>query len=208
MQSDVFDEDYYERGLESGKSCYESYRWIPELTMALAMTIIDHLGIKRGQSILDYGCAKGYLVKAFRLLGRMAHGVDISEYAISHSNEYCSNINSILFLPEKPNFDFVIAKDVFEHIQPEELKMELIWIRYHSKNLFVIVPLGKNGQYNSPKNNLDITHVICEDETWWKEFFVYNGWKVEDCRFEIKGIKDSYEHTKKAHGFFILSSKS
>ena len=75
-EESVYNESYFERGLESGLSLYQNYRWIPELTIPMAMTIIDFLGIKRHQTILDFGCAKGFLVKAFRLLYRSAYGVD------------------------------------------------------------------------------------------------------------------------------------
>ncbi len=49
---EFYDRDYYERGLASGKSNYDNYRWIPELTFPMAMTIIDVLGIRRGDRVL------------------------------------------------------------------------------------------------------------------------------------------------------------
>lgn len=70
----MYDREYFEYGVETGKSNYQNYRWIPELTIPMAMTIIDLLGIKPNESVLDYGCAKGYLVKALRMLHRNAWG--------------------------------------------------------------------------------------------------------------------------------------
>ena len=52
----------------------------------MAQVIIDYLDIHRGQKILDIGCAKGYLVKALRWLGRDAYGFDISDYALEKSD--------------------------------------------------------------------------------------------------------------------------
>ncbi len=207
---DKFDEDYYERGLETGKSCYQNYRWIPELTIPMAASLIDYLDIKRGQTVLDYGCAKGYLVKAWRWLGREAWGMDISSYAIENSGikEYCLLKRGYLFLSLDtpiPKFDFCIAKDVFEHIQESNLSHILKIIPCDT--LFVIVPLGKEGEYYAFSNNLDDTHIICEDEVWWRMFFDKNGWEQIRFAFDVPGIKESYKGCNKAHGFFTLRRK-
>ena len=85
--SDVFDEDYFLRGRQTGKSLYVDYRWLPELTVPMVSAIVSHLGIEPDHTILDYGCARGYVVKAFRQLGYKAFGVDISEWAIRNADE-------------------------------------------------------------------------------------------------------------------------
>ncbi len=87
MGKEEFDRDYFERGIASGKSLYENYRWIPELTIPMAMTYIDTLGLKKEDRILDFGCAKGYVVKALRMLHRKAWGCDVSDYAIESSDQ-------------------------------------------------------------------------------------------------------------------------
>lgn len=211
---DIFDADYFERGIESGKSCFRNYRWIPEMTIPMVMTIIDKLGIKRGQKVLDFGCAKGYVVKAFRLLHRDAYGVDVSKYAIDNCDK---DIQPYLFLnPEKgitvkvgTEFDFCIAKDVFEHIPQRDLVDTLLLLSVITEVLFVCVPLGKNGIYNAPTNQFDVTHIICEDEVWWSDIFVNNGWELEEFTFRVDGIKDSYySKYPTAHGFFTLRSKN
>lgn len=81
----LYDQSYYEHGIESGISLYSNYRWLPELTIPLAARIIEYLQIGVEDSILDFGCAKGYLIKAFRLLHRNAYGFDISSYAIDNA---------------------------------------------------------------------------------------------------------------------------
>jgi SAM-dependent methyltransferase len=209
---EVYDADYFQRGVETGKSCYQNYRWIPELTIPMAMTMIDFLGIKRGDTVLDYGCAFGYLVKAFRLLGRHAFGVDISQYAIGNADpavkQYCFlRINGVNFLTGNgfvDCFDFCIGKDVFEHISEQELKFVLSWI--DAKIMFAVIPLGDEFLgFHAPVNNRDITHVICRDEEWWSRMFEQNGWTVTDFRFQVAGIKDSYYNKyPQAHGFFTL----
>jgi hypothetical protein len=204
MNKNYFDRDYYERGIESGKSLYQNYRWMPEQTIPMAMTIIDYLDIKRGEKILDFGCAFGYLVKAFRLLYRDAWGFDISNYALSkidsETTPFCSPTDVL-----SESFDYCIAKDVFEHMNESEIRSRLKKIK--SKVLFAIIPLGESIKgYNAPSNNLDRSHIICENEFWWIDFFNSTGyWNVTDFRFRVDGIKDSYyEKFPNSHGFFVL----
>ena len=79
----MYNRDYYESGIENGISGYRNYRWMPELTIRMAHCLIQDLSIDKSHSVLDYGCAKGFLVKALRLLDIDAFGLDVSEYAIS-----------------------------------------------------------------------------------------------------------------------------
>jgi len=153
-----YDETYYENGIAAGVSCYENYRWLPELTIPLCAEMCEILEIKPTDTILDFGCAKGYMVKAFRLLHRQAFGYDISQYAkdnacIELEDEYTDY------------YQWVIAKDVFEHLMYTELDHVLSSLA--CDNIFVVVPLGRNGKYVNPDDEKDKTHIIRENRTWW-----------------------------------------
>jgi SAM-dependent methyltransferase len=211
-----YDSDYYERGIETGKSCYSNYRWMPEQTFAMAMTIIDYLNIKRGDTVLDFGCSKGFLVKALNILYRDAWGVDVSNYAIEQcdsqvknkcilkSNEPLMDSWQIANYPKM--FDFCIAKDVFEHIEQDDLRQTLLSI--NANQMLAIVPLGEDGIYRAPSNNMDQSHVICENEYWWASLFECNGWRLKKITLKIPGIKDSYyDKYPTSHGFFILGKQ-
>lgn len=141
----LYDEDYYERGLEKGISCYSNYRWIPELTIPMAATLIEYLNIKPSDLVLDFGCAKGYLVKAMRLLHRKAYGFDISDYAREEAPE---DVKEYVYGPEwkqDRKYQWCIAKDVFEHIPYEMIQHWLKSIRKTCEHLFAAVPLGEDG---------------------------------------------------------------
>jgi 2-polyprenyl-3-methyl-5-hydroxy-6-metoxy-1,4-benzoquinol methylase len=198
----IYEEDYYEHGLETGLSNYQNYRWIPELTIPMAMTIVDFLSITPDETILDYGCAKGYLVKALRWLNRDAYGYDISSYAIRNSDEeikkYLSGNCSML----ERYFDYIICKDVLEHIPEDELKRLLM--TFKGKVLFSVIPLGEEGEYIAPPNGKDKSHIICKNSDWWLNLFKECNWRHVYTSFKIKGIKDSYyELYPKAHLFTI-----
>ena len=68
FSGEFFDENYFEKGRETGKSWYENYRWMPQRSFREALAIIDCLELNEKSYVLDVGCSKGYLVKALREL--------------------------------------------------------------------------------------------------------------------------------------------
>lgn len=202
----LYDEEYYECGIESGKSCYTNYRWIPELTIPLAYHLVSTLSIKKKETILDFGCAKGYLVYALRLLNFNAYGYDISQYAISSAPEeikrflYSSNICT--------HYDWILSKDVFEHLPYEIIGRELQNLKKYCRNMFCIVPLGQNGKYIIPAYELDTTHVIRESSEWWAQLFEQSGFIVKNSGYRVEHIKENWAKWEKGNGYFILESEA
>ena len=193
-----YDADYFERGIQSGKSCFENYRWIVELTIPMAMVIIDYLGIKRGETILDYGCAKGYLVKALRWLGRDAWGYDISQYAIDHADPEIKNYVSAYHNGHEAA-KYIIMKDILEHLNESDIIRLLRSIK--SDTIFAVIPLGDGEKFNIPQFEQDITHVTRQTESWWCQIFRHGGWVITDTTNRIPGIKDHWSHVKDGHIF-------
>jgi len=205
----LFDEEYYERGIPSGRSCYVNYRWIPELTIPMAVRIIEHAGIKQGQRILDFGCAKGYLVKALRLLGYDAYGVDISEYALASAPE---DVREYLYgdVPQDllqlcGTFDWIIAKDVLEHIPYEALGNILSELCVVGQNMWAAIPLGFSGTYRVPAYELDQTHVIREPLEWWIRMMEKLHWQVDSAVYHVPGIKENWSQWPQGNGFIKAS---
>jgi SAM-dependent methyltransferase len=200
---ELYDKDYYEHGIETGKSNYQNYRWIPELTIPMAMTIIDFLQIAKGEMVLDFGCAKGYLVKALRMLHRNAWGVDISSYALSFADpEIRSFLVNDLNKLDGLNFKYIICKDVLEHITEFDLRKLLI--SFKARKLFSVIPLGDNGVFVAPSNQTDVTHITCRPRDWWLTLFEETGWSCTYESLRVDGIKDSYyDKYPDAHLFTI-----
>jgi len=215
INESIYNEDYYERGLALGLSGYLNYSWMPELTLKMVHFFITELNIKQSDIVLDYGCAKGYIVKAFRLLNINCFGVDISDYAIkyvdSSVNDFCYKINGCSsILLENKNIDWLIAKDVFEHINHSELVTLLNNLSKTVKNIFVVVPLSVDDfceRYIIEEYENDITHVIRKSASWWNNLFVENEWQVTNFSNKFIGCKENWSHSHNGNGFFILSNK-
>ena len=105
LAQELYDREYFENGIITGKSCYQNYRWMPETTIKMAFNIIKYLHLPEGARFLDFGCAKGYLVKALRLLDIDAYGCDVSKYTIemadAESQDYCKLVTDSSILPFK-----------------------------------------------------------------------------------------------------------
>lgn len=207
---EIYDRTYFEDGLATGKSLYNGFRWMPERSCREAMAIIDALYIKKKQSVLDFGCAKGFLVKALRLLGRDAYGCDASRYAVCTAD---TSVRQFIRLctPEIPfpferHFDFVIAKDVLEHFDEKELFKFLTHMSKNSEMLFVAVPIGDGERFYVPEYNYDATHKIAQTPDWWKNAFNEHGFMLDHEMIYMPGMKDNWNHYEKGNRFFILRS--
>jgi SAM-dependent methyltransferase len=75
------------------------------------------------RTVLDAGCAKGFLVRALRERGVEAYGIDASEYAISQAGEEVRpyvQVGSITE-PLKDRYDLITCIEVIEHLPAPEL---------------------------------------------------------------------------------------
>lgn len=214
IKPSVYDEDYFERGSIVGKSGYMNYSWMPEATLRMAHFIIKQLPIEQHQTVLDYGCAKGFLVKAMRILGVNAFGVDLSEYAIdqapSEVRKYCSLVkHSDDPAAFKRDYDWMLSKDVFEHIAEPDLRKLLTRSRNHVGRMFAVIPLGvsdKTANFVVPEYDRDITHITARTAKWWTNLFEETGWSVDSFSHTFVGVKENWTQAwPKGNAFFVLS---
>jgi trans-aconitate methyltransferase len=203
MRVTPYDEDYYLRGKQTGKSLYENYRWLPDLTIPMVCAMVAHLGIKPHESVLDFGCARGYTVRAFRELDYNATGVDISKWAIDNCDQ---NVKDCVFILDGSDYegclvaDWIIAKDVLEHIAELDGTIHRI-MSSAAKGVFVVVPLSHNERnYDVPSYELDVTHIWRQSLHWWMGKFCRRGWTVTG-QYRVNGIKDNYAHFPTGNGF-------
>lgn len=73
-------------------------------------------------SVLDAGCAMGFLVETLVQRGVDAYGIDISEYAISEVHESVRDRCRVQSLTEplERRYDLITCIEVVEHIPPED----------------------------------------------------------------------------------------
>lgn len=190
--NDLYDGDYYLRGKETGKSLYTDYHWLPELTIPMARVIAYHLNLKAKHSIMDFGCARGYLVRAFMECGLPnVSGVDTSEWAIENAD---LNVRLRLYQADevRADYDWIVAKDVLEHVKG--VGQTINNLMEHARiGVFAIVPLGITDleTYVISEYENDVTHIHRLNLPAWVALFARPGWSVE-ARYRIPGIKDNW----------------
>lgn len=200
MSESQYDSDYFLRGKQTGKSLYENYRWLPDLTIPMVKSIINHLQLSTADTILDFGCARGYMVRALRELGYYAYGYDTSEWAINNCDESVKIfVTSKLSTIQPRGFSWVIAKDVLEHIT-NVLAISDLFEQIAIKGIFVVVPLAHGKKYDVEEYEKDVTHIWRRPLHWWCSVFHRPGWSVE-ARYRIPGIKDNYSQYPTGNGF-------
>jgi SAM-dependent methyltransferase len=199
----IFDEKYYEDGINNHISGYENYRWMPERTIREATSIIEKINF---ETVLDFGCAKGFMVYAMRLLGKEAYGVDISDYAVNAGmpevKDYLSIINSVDDI--KGNYDLIMAKDVLEHVPYDVLPSILKAFRIRCRNILVAVPLGDNKKFRIRQYEMDVTHVIREPEEFWLKALGDAGFKIKFFDYQMGHLKGNWTKTHQFGNAFII----
>src|SRR5438105_293935 len=118
----IYDKNYFAHYLNSTKKGTLAYER-NEHWQRFFGTIADHIVNDIGpRTVLDAGCAMGFLVEALRDRGVEAYGVDISDYAISQVRSdvkpYCK-VGSITE-PLDSKYDLIVSIEVLEHLNPED----------------------------------------------------------------------------------------
>ena len=194
-----FTKDYYEDGIRKNISGYENYKWMPTRSIPEALDIQEYFDFN---TCVDYGCAKGFLVHALRIIGCDAYGEDISEYAVNNCHP---EVEEYISLPNEKKYDLLICKDVLEHIEVKDIPGVLENFKDKSHQFFFTIPLGDKDRFRIREYEVDITHVTKKDEEWWISMFESQGFKLNKFSYQFGSIKkkwiDQYPY---GNGFFVL----
>lgn len=195
----LFTKDYYEDGVRKHISGYENYRWEPTRSIPEALDIQKKF---KFETCVDYGCAKGFLVNALRIIGCDAYGEDISEYAVDNCHP---NVKKYVSLPNCNYYDLLICKDVLEHIEEVNLPEVLQNLKKKSQQFFFVIPLGDDDRFRIREYEVDITHVTKKDEEWWINLFKSQGYDLVRFSYSFGSVKKKWVDTYPyGNGFFIL----
>ncbi len=165
--SNPYDYEYYHSCC--GPIAYEE----PEHWVSFFGMIADHIvNDLHPKTVLDAGCAMGYLVAALRDRGVEAYGIDISEYAISQVREdirpYCAVGSLTEPFPESlpDRYDLVVTIEVLEHLYAEDGKTAIKKLCELSDQVLFS---------STPDDYTEKTHVNVQQREYWARLFAENG---------------------------------
>jgi GT2 family glycosyltransferase/2-polyprenyl-3-methyl-5-hydroxy-6-metoxy-1,4-benzoquinol methylase len=120
MTSGLFDVEFFRK--DCGRDYADADHW-SSFFSKIADNIVETFNPK---TVLEAGCAFGYLVEALRNKGVEAYGFDISEYAMNNLREgaksycFCHSISEPLPEIYDRHYDLIVSIEVVEHLFPED----------------------------------------------------------------------------------------
>lgn len=134
----------------------------------------------RPNSVLDAGCAYGFLVEALRQQGVEAYGIDISTHAIQNVHpdihEYCWVGSVADPLPRK--YDLIVSIEVLEHLSQGEAERALDNICQYTDDILFS---------STPFDYKEVTHFNVQPPEYWSALFAKNGF-FRDVDFDASFI--------------------
>ena len=131
-------------------------------------------------TVLDTGCAMGFLVEALRQRGVEAYGVDISEYAIQRVDPsikpYCW-VGSVLD-PFPQQYDLLVCIEVLEHLPPLKADETIKNCCLHGNDVLFS---------STPFDYKELTHLNVQPPEYWAELFARYGF-FRDVDFDASFI--------------------
>lgn len=176
-----FGKDFFDGERKFG---YGGYSYNPKYWHGVVDDMIKYWGLNNKSSLLDVGCAKGFMLYDFqkKLPGINYQGIDVSEYAISNAleevrkNLRVADAKNIPFIDN--SFDVVISINTIHNLDRENCKKALQEIqRVSKKNCFVTVDAFRNQEEEKRMQawNLTAKTIMSVDE--WKFFFKEAGYE-------------------------------
>jgi glycosyltransferase involved in cell wall biosynthesis/SAM-dependent methyltransferase len=177
--AELYDKEYFEKHFNPPYRRNET-QWL-DFFNHIAEQLVRSL---KPRTVLDVGCAIGFLVEAFWRRGVRAYGIDVSEYAITQVPEdlkgFCSVRSVIEPLPENfpQSYDLLTCIEVLEHMPPDEGKMAIK--NMASKTRCILFS-------STPHDLVEPTHVNVRPVIYWLQSFAEVGF-YPDLRFDASFV--------------------
>jgi GT2 family glycosyltransferase/2-polyprenyl-3-methyl-5-hydroxy-6-metoxy-1,4-benzoquinol methylase len=177
---EMYGEEYYAKHLGGVPYQRNEPHWL-KFFGDIAESVVRALNPR---TVLDVGCAMGFLVEAFRQRGVHAYGIDISEYAISQvikdTQPFCRVASATEPLPSDfPNrYDLITCIEVLEHLPEHDARIAIT--NMASKTECILFS-------STPHDFEEPTHVNVQPVIYWLQLFAEHDF-YPDLRFDASHI--------------------
>lgn len=162
---------------------YGGYTYHPRFWMETVRRFRDYYSLKEDASVLDVGCAKGFMMHDFKhLMPNMTiAGIDVSPYAYDHAIEDmkpCIRVGNAKELPYSDrSFDLVISINTVHNLPLEECKRALCEIQRVSRHhAFITVDAWHTEEERERLEQWILTAQTYMHADDWKRLFAQVGY--------------------------------
>ena len=175
-----FGKDFFDGDRKNG---YGGFSYFSRFWQPVIPTFQKHWNLDSTSSVLDVGCAKGFMMHDFAELipGITVKGIDISEYAIENAIEDMKphvQVGNALSLPfDDKSFDVIISVTTLHTLELDECAIALQEIeRVCRKGAFITVDAYRNEEEKERMYNWNLTAKTIMSVEEWKVFFKQVGY--------------------------------
>lgn len=167
---DWYDREYFEGPTKSSYQPYGPGDWCDDLCDMI-------VEILHPSSVLDVGCAYGYVVSGLLNRGVDAYGFDHSPFAVGRAVLGPDRIRQAdVTDPQAWRFtDLVTATEIFEHLSDEQVQLLLRHALHFAKRVLVLVTTPDNEHATE-----DESHVNVQPMDHWAQLAWDGGWVVRE----------------------------
>lgn len=176
----AFGKEFFDGDRKTG---YGGFHYHPRFWQPVVPTFKEFYGLTSQSSILDIGCAKGFMLYDFSqaIPGITVRGVDISEYAIENAVEPMKNFVQVgdarKLEFDDNSFDLVISITTLHNFEEEECAIALQEVERVSRGKsFITVDAYRNDLEKSLMYAWNLTAKTIKHVDEWKAFFKKVGY--------------------------------
>ena len=162
---------------------YGGFHYHPRFWEPVIPTFQAHFDLNSNSSVLDVGCAKGFMMYDMKRLipGINVKGIDVSEYAIAHGQEEVKadmQVADALSLPFEDNsFDVIISITTLHNLEVDDLATSLREIeRVKTKGSFITLDAYRNDEEKERMEAWNLTAKTMMHVDEWQAFFQEVGY--------------------------------
>ncbi|GAB3126354.1 glycosyltransferase [Novispirillum itersonii] len=173
-----YDANYFEHGRTSNWS--QGYHW--KLFAGVFQDTAAYLTelLPDTVTVLDAGCAKGFLVRTLRQAGRQAWGFDHSPWAIDRADPMAqphlslAGVDDVVF---DRSYDLITAMSLLEKLTEDQCRTFLSRAAGRGKTLFAVIAIPPDGEDTTALDgDRDQSRVTLRPAHWWEDLFAGCGW--------------------------------
>ncbi len=170
-----FGKDFFDGDRKNG---YGGFNYMPRFWQPVIPTFQEYWNLTSNSSLLDVGCAKGFMLYDLTLLipNMTVSGIDISEYAIENAVEeikpFVSVANATSLPYEDNSFDVVISINTVHNLEREDCAKALQEIERVSRGKsFITVDAYRNEEEKRRMFDWNLTAKTIMSVEEWEIFF-------------------------------------